>query len=148
MPHFGLMDEEALGPEQAALMRSRLHLRSARRRLHQKKVSLGLATLFDALVSAMQWYAVSPERRAGLRIEEGEDLSDESALYAVLARSGIIDGVFDFDAFGALVDKGLTVEMSPDDSKEILPGVESVMTQLGVMPFDEDELPHEAPSAP
>lgn len=35
MPHFGLMDADALGPIEAPLMRARLHIRGGRRRLRQ-----------------------------------------------------------------------------------------------------------------
>ena len=67
MPHFGLMDAKALGPERAALQRARLHLRGGKRRLRQGKISAGIATLSDALSFAMEWFCASPERRSRVR---------------------------------------------------------------------------------
>jgi hypothetical protein len=131
------MNAEALGPEAAALQRARLHLRGGKRRLRQGKVAAGLVTLYDALFSAMDWYFESSERRAKLLLEAGES--------AVLVRSGIIDGSFDFDAFDELIEKALERDDLECDWGEILRGIEAVMTRMGVMPFDDADLPPEDP---
>lgn len=149
MPHFGLMDEDALGPEAGPLLRARLHIRGGRRRLSQGKVAAGIVTLYDALTSALGWYISSPERQKGLEILAGEDVRDEETVYWVLVRSGRLDGKFDFAAFDGLVSKAVaqeTQEMPGLDYRPMLRGFESVMAQLGVMPFDEGELPPEDPS--
>lgn len=146
MPHFGLMDEKALGPVEGPFQRARLHLRGGKRRLRQGKIAPGIVTLYDALLAAMEWYAAPPERRADLIIEAGEDINNEKTLYSVLVRSGALDGKFDFNAFNALAEKALNEEMPGYDYQDLLPGLESVMTQLGVMPFDETTLPPEDPS--
>jgi len=146
MPHFGLMDENALGPEKAAFQRARLHIRAGRRRLRQGKISAGILTLYDAVVFGMEWYAAASERRAGLKIIEGEDLRQDKVLYPVLVRSGILDGQFDYPAFDSLVDYASNNEMPDYDYRELLVSIESIMTQLGIMPFDENELPPEEPS--
>ena len=146
MPHFGLMDAQALGPEAAALQQAKLHIRGGRRRLKQGKVAAGIVTLYDALLSAMQWYIFSPGRRKSLRIGEGEDLRDDKVVYAVLTRSGVLDGSFDYEAFDRLVERALYEELHEYDYGETLKGIESVMTRLGVMPFDEKKLPPEDPS--
>ena len=146
MPHFGLMDENALGPEAGPLQRARLHIRGGKRRLRQGKISIGLITLYDAVVSALQWYVASPERRKPLFIEERDDLRDDKTVFAILKRSGVIDGTFDYDKFTTLIDASLEREMSGYDYSDMLKSVESLMTQLGVMPFDENELPPEDPS--
>jgi hypothetical protein len=140
------MDADALGEEQAALMRSKLHIRSGRRRLRQGKVSYGVLTLYDALVHAMQWHVLSPKLRARLDIKEGEDPRDDKTVFAVLNRSGVLDGSFDFDAFDSLVDEALGMKLEHFDYSDTLGQLEYVMTQLGVMPFDESELPPEKPS--
>ncbi len=145
MPHAGLMNAEALGPEAAALQRARLHLRGGKRRLRQGKVAAGLVTLYDALFSAMDWYFESSERRAKLLLEAGESPKDDSRKYAVLVRSGIIDGSFDFDAFDELIEKALERDDLECDWGEILRGIEAVMTRMGVMPFDDADLPPEDP---
>lgn len=140
MPHFGLMDENALGPIEGPLMRAKFHIRGGKRRLHQGKISDGIITLYDAIVSAMQWYIALPERRRTLQIKEDDNMSDDNTIFAVLTRSGVLDSNFDYEAFYELVERALKQEMSDYDYIGILKGIESVMTQLGVMPFDENEL--------
>ena len=146
MPHAGLMDEDALGPEAGPLMRAKLHIRAGKRRLRQGKISAGIVTLYDALLAAMQWYIASPERRNGLQIRAGDDMRDDKTGFSVLTRSDVLDGTFDYEAFDRLVEKAAHVEMPDYDYREMLEGIESVMTRLGVMPFDEAELPAEDPS--
>jgi hypothetical protein len=146
MPHFGLIDEDALGPVESQLMRAKLHIRCGKRRLREGKISMGILTLYDALNSAMQWYIAIPENRMTLKTNEGENLNDDDTVYAVLTRCGILDGSFDYDAFNELVEEALNQEMSDYDFANLLKGIEPVMTQLGVMPFDESTLPPEDPS--
>ena len=146
MPHFRLMDEDALGPVEGSLMRAQLHIRGALRRLRQGKTSLAIITLYDALVSALYWYINSSEKRKHLQIREDDDLRDDKTIFNVLKSSGVLDDSFDFESFDALVTKALTEELPAGDYSDILKGVESVMTQLGVMPFDESKLPPEDPS--
>lgn len=146
MPHAGLMNEAALGPESGPLQRARLHLRGGKRRLREGKTAAGIATLYDALDGAMQWYVASPERRAGLSIGSREDLNDDRTLYRVLVRSRVLDGTFDFDAFDRLTERALHEELLGYDAAGLLAKLEHVMTQLGVMPFDEASLPPEDPS--
>jgi hypothetical protein len=67
-------------------------------------------------------------------------------LYAALVRAGVIDGKLDFEAFDGLLERALHEEMPAYDYRELLSGIEAVMTQLGVMPFDEALLPPEDPN--
>jgi len=146
MPHAGLMDERSLGPVEGPLLRARLHIRGAKRRLRQGKTAAGIVTLADALNGAMLWYVASPELRAGLVIRPGDDLNDDRALYRVLVRSGVLDGAFDYDAFDRIVEQALAGELPGYDHRALLAGFEQVMLRLGVMPFDEAALPPEDPS--
>ncbi len=146
MPHFGLMREDALGPEEGLLMRSKLHIRAGKRRLRQNKLTYGIITLYDALISAMQWYIASSERRKNLRINEGDDLNDDNTLFDILKRSGVLDETFDYRAFNILVEDALNDSIHSFNHEDILKRFESVMNQLGVMPFDESKLPPEDPS--
>ncbi|MDA8077938.1 MAG: hypothetical protein M0Z79_03255 [Nitrospiraceae bacterium] len=147
MPHFGLMNtEDSFKTPVGALQRSRLHIRAGRRRLRQGKISSGILTLYDALLFAMEWHIKAPETKAAIRAEVGEDLRNDHVLYRVLVRSGVIDGRFDYEAFDRLVEKASEEEMPDYDYSELLTGIESVMTQLGVMPFDEAALPPEDPT--
>jgi hypothetical protein len=146
MPHFGLMNEEVLGPVAGPLMRAKLHIRGGRRRLREGKISAGIVTFYDALVSAMKWYIAQADKRKLLRITEKDDLTDDRTMFEVLRRSGVIDGTLDFAAFDKLVEKALEEEMPGYDYKGLLTDLESVMLQLGVLPFDENDLPPEDPS--
>lgn len=146
MPHSGLMDEKSLGPEQGPLQRARLHIRGGKRRLRQGKISLGIITLSDAMVSALQWYVASQKRTKTLVINENDTLNDDSTVYEILRRSGKLDDTLDYNAFNILVEKALYHEMPDYDYTELLDKLASVMTQLGVMPFDENILPPEDPS--
>ncbi len=146
MPHAGLMNEDALGPEAGPLQRAKLHVRGGRRRLRQGKIPEGIVTLYDALIAAMEWYFASPVRSGRLAIKEDEDLKDDRVLFEILTRSGVLDGSFDYEAFNLLVDNILFRNLKEIDYEKTLQGIESVMTQLGVMPFDEAELPPEDPS--
>jgi hypothetical protein len=145
MPHAGLMNEKTLGPVEGPRQRARLHIRGGKRRLRQGKISAGIVTLYDALEAAMQSYVDDPETRGKLDVREGEDINDEKVLYAVLVRSGVLDGSFDFEAFDRITGKALNEEMPGYDYHALLAGIESVMVQLGVMPFDETRLPPEDP---
>ena len=106
MPHFGLMDEYALGPVEGPLMRARLHIRGGKRRLRQGKISAGIITLYDALCSAMEWYIAVPERKKRLKMKEDDNLKDDKILFAVLNDSDVLDGTFDYGAFNELVEMG------------------------------------------
>lgn len=146
MPHAGLMDESVLGPVEGPLQRAKLHVRGGRRRLSQGKVSAGIVTLYDALGAAMSWYVAFPGNKSSLSIREDDDITNDNNLFEILKRSGVIDNSFDYEAFDLLVEKALHTEMPEYDYAELLKGIESVMTQLGVMPFEEKELPPEDPS--
>ncbi len=139
------MDEAALGPVEGPLMRAKLHIRGGKRRLRQGKVAYGIITLYDALISAMQWYVSSPARRKKLRLSESDNLNDDKTFFNRLSHSGVIDGTFDYEEFDRLVERSLQDAMSDFDYKKMLESYETCMTQLGVMPFDENELPPEDP---
>jgi len=145
MPHAGLMDEQRLGPLRGPLQRARLHIRGGKRRLRQGKTSAGIVTLYDALLAAMEWYVNEPAHRDALAITEKDDLRNDANVYAVLVRSGVLDGSFDFASFDRLTDQALQGDLAGYDHREVLAGIEKVMTQLGVMPFDEALLPPEDP---
>jgi hypothetical protein len=146
MPHAGLMDQEALGPEVGPLQRARLHIRGGKRRLRQGKIPEGIITLYDALISAMEWYFASPARVDHLIIRAEDDLRSEKVRFEILTRSGVLDGSFDYVAFNDVIEKILFQNLRELKHGEILEGIESVMFQLGVMPFDEAGLPPEDPS--
>ena len=146
MPHFGRMDESAMPAHEAALLRARLHLQSGRRRLREGKLRAGVATIYDALYSAMQAYALGPANRQRF---DGADRLEAGDLYKTLVRAGALDGGFDFARLEALVvdaaDGGVPEYDHEYDSAWMVDGVESVMARLGALPFDESTLPPEPP---
>jgi len=146
MPHAGLMNADELGPEAAALLQARLHIRGGKRRLRQGKIAAGIVTLYDALASATEWFLLSPRSRAALVLKTEDNLNDDKTVFNVLVRSGVIGSEFDYKAFDRIVEKALHEDLSDYDYTALLKGIESVMMQLGVLPFDESSLPPEDPS--
>lgn len=147
MPHFGLMNNrDSFEKEEGALLRARLHIRGGKRRLRQGKISAGIVTLYDAFLFALRWYVASPERRKALSARKGDDLKDEKIVMDILRRSKVPAADFDYAAFDALVDKASKEEMPDYDYSAMLRDFEAFMTGLGVMPFDEAELPPEDPA--
>lgn len=94
----------------------------------------------------MEGFASSPEGRARLGLRKDDYINDERVLYDILVRSGVLDGAFDFEAFERLMEKALNEDIQYYEYGPVLAGVESVLTQLGVMPFDEASLPPEDPN--
>ncbi len=146
MPHFGLMDEKSLGPVEGPLMRARLHIRGGKRRLRQGKVASAIATLYDALEGAVQSWLADPDRRRRVAFGPGDDPDDAKTAYDALVRAGILDGSFDLADFQRLLESALEEEMPERDYEALVGRLESVMAQLGVMPFDEASLPPEDPN--
>ena len=147
MPHFGLMNPSFQPYREAALQRARLHIRGGRRRLRQGKVSAGLVTLYDALLNAMEWRYLGILESRPPTLQEGESPENDRHLFRILRREGHIDGRFDYETFSSLVYRILEADLPSDYSySELLQGVESVMEQLGVIPFDEGALPREDPA--
>jgi hypothetical protein len=141
------MDERALGPEDGPLLRARLHLRGGRRRLREGKTAAGIVTLADALSAALEWYAASPERRSRLAApgDAAEPVGDRE-LYGRMVRAGILDGTFSIVAFDSLTEYALHHELPAFDYGPVLSGIEAVMKQMGILPFDEADLPPEDPA--
>ena len=131
---------------EGALLRARLHIRGGKRRLRQGKISAGIVTLYDALMFALRGYIASPERREALAVRKEEDLTDEKTVFDILKRSNVPNVDFDYNAFDALVNKASTEEMPEYDYIGMLRDFEAFMTSLGVMPFDEAQLPPEDPA--
>ncbi|MDA8091140.1 MAG: hypothetical protein M0Z61_13090 [Nitrospiraceae bacterium] len=148
MPHFGLIDEDALGPVEGPLMRAKLHIRGARRRFERGQITDGILALYDALCCAMDWYIAVSERRERLKIGPGDDLLNDEKLYRVLVRSGVLDGSFNYEEMNTLVIKSLDKDLKGSftfDWRGFMKKIEPVFTGLGVMPFDESTLPEERP---
>jgi hypothetical protein len=140
MPFLGQTDNNVSCAEEVMFMRARLHILTGRRRLREGKISLGIVTLYDSLYSAMQWYFACPDHRDKLITISSDNLNDDSVLFNILVRSGIITSEFDYAAFSEFVDAALYKNMSDFNYSCILMDIESLMTQLGVIPIDDREL--------
>lgn len=146
MPHFGHMDESKMTDYEADLLRARLHLRSGKRRLLEGKLRSGVATVYDALYSAMRAYTVAPANYSSFK---GVNTGDAQVLYEALVGAGILDGRFEFAKFMEMVENAAD-DILPEydfryDPAWIIESLVPVMTQLGVLPFDESSLPLEKP---
>ncbi len=141
MPHFGLVDENKLGPIQSLLMRARLHIRGGKIRLQEKDISLGIITLYDALCTALNWYILVPDNVERLGIDSAVLIRDEKSILSFLEKVGVLDGSFAFDEFDKLVERAILEEIEELDDRSFISDIEKVMTSLDVMPFDESLLP-------
>ncbi|MBI5666074.1 MAG: hypothetical protein HZC49_13450 [Nitrospirae bacterium] len=136
MPYLGHTDNKTPCTEDVMCVRARLHIHTGRRRLREGKISLGIVTLYDALYSAMQWYVACHDHRDKLITISSDNLNDESVLFDILVRSGIITYNFDYSTFSELVDSALYKDMSDYDYSGILKDIESIIAQLIVVPLD------------
>ncbi len=146
MPHFGLMDESAMPREEAALLRARLHIRGGRRRLRQAKYGAAIAALYDSLSSGMRWYVLLAREASLLPIKAEIDHRPDRDLFSALAVAGVLDAGEAFERLETLLDQLLRGLAPEFDQHQVLADIEHWLTQLGVMPFDEGELPPEDPN--
>lgn len=144
MPHAGLMDEGSMGPVNGPLMRSRLHIRGGMRRIRQGKLEAGIVTLSDALSAGID-YAIEAHHEA-LALDNNQAIDNERSALDALMRLGILKAGFDYDGFQQLVDEALLGRVNEDGLKQCLSGFDTIMHDLGVMPFDEALLPAENPA--
>jgi len=132
-------------PAEASLMRAKLHIRGGKRRLRQGKISAGIVTLYDALTYAIDWYLSDAAHRDKLIVKEGERITNDSQAFAILHRSGVFGDDVDPREMDKVFEEALEGDMPDYDYSGFLKSVETAMTHLGVMPFDESALPPEDP---
>lgn len=144
-PHFGLMDESKMSKIDALQMRFRLHWRCGVRRMRQDKTAIGLATLYDALLSAMRWYILTNLRQE-LGDNAEEKLENERLVFSLLRRAGILDSSFDLKLVEETVDRALMEEDISSDQERVIAELYQFLARIGVLPFDETKLPPEDPA--
>ncbi|MEW6519938.1 MAG: hypothetical protein AB1461_11040 [Thermodesulfobacteriota bacterium] len=145
-PHFGLMDESKMSKVEAQLMRCKLHWRCGVRRVRDDKAAAGLTTLYDALLSAMRWYILTNLRQE-LGANAEENLENERFVFSLLRRAAILDNSFDLQFILDTVDRALMEEDVSSEQERAVILMQQFLTRLGVLPFDEAELPPEEPAA-
>jgi hypothetical protein len=144
MPHYGLVDATKMTEADAALLRSRLHLRGGKRRLQKGLTAAGIVALYDSILFGMRYYIAKHQHCASF--VENTDLWDAASLFQALVRAGVFDDAINFNRFSLNVERALWQESLSLDADSLLVEVETMLTKLGVMPFNESVLPGEAPS--
>ncbi len=144
-PHFKLMDESAMPPAEAMLLRSKLHWRCGLRRMEEKKSSAGITTLYDALLSAMRWYILTHLHNE-IGEEPEEKLENDRFVFFLMKKAGILDRSFDLQLLEEVVDKALMEEDFQEDQDKVVQQLEQLLTRLGLLPFDVSKLPPEDPA--
>ena len=141
MPHFGLIDEEKLGPVQSPLLRARLHIRGGRRRLASGDIANGILALYDALTSAMEFHlAAHPDVRDRMAAS-GEDLLSDRNLFMAFKKSGRIPEDLEWQDLDFAVQRALERDMGDYDWRKLAGRLEDCFVRLEAAPFDEGELP-------
>jgi hypothetical protein len=136
------MDEKKLDPATAALQRARLHIRGGRRRMRQGKTAAGIATLYDALSHSMQWFWLTRQNSVQDHVPV---MPGDRELFSLLVAEGALDLSMDFEKIFNLMKKSLDNSLPMHDYDDIVRNMETIMTRLGVLPFDENALPPEDP---
>jgi hypothetical protein len=142
-PHFGLIDQ-TLPVAEKALLRAQLHWRCGMRRLQEKKISAGIVTLYDALLSAMRYHILADENLDKNELLT-EQLENERYVFNLLRKKGIIDHALDLNEIEALVDKALMEEDIVSGEKKFIRAIEQFLVKMKVLPFAETKLPPEDP---
>ena len=143
LPHAGLI-EPSMPRDEEALLRAKLHVRGGRKRLSKGDNADAVAALYDAFISAMWRFVVSPDLWKELVIHGTDDLSDDLTLFHVMKRSGAITSSFDEDdfmKFATMLDQALDGQAVSFDNAAFLKKYEAVMKELGVLPIKQGELP-------
>lgn len=144
-PHFGLIKEQDLSHEEILLIRARLHWRCGRRRLREEKIPSGIATIYDALLSGMRWLILTEPAYKPDDFSE-ENLENERYVFHVLKKNGVIDSSLDIPEIQDLVDKALMEENITSGKDKFVSMIETFLTRIGVLPYDESKLPPEDPA--
>ena len=140
MPHAGLMVEREMGPLEGPLLRARLHIRGGKRRIRQGKAEAGIVTLGDALSAAIE-YALDLHAKD----IPNQPFDYEHTAYKALVSAGIVSGRFDYAAFQLMVEDALAGIVDAAILPARIAALDALMTELGIMPFDETALPPEDP---
>jgi hypothetical protein len=140
MPHFFLMDEDNLEPIEAAKIRCQLHIRGGLKLFELNKITHGIGTLYDAIFSAMRYYAHRDKWELA-----NEVFHEEESLNAVFIEKNIFPSSFDFlklkSTSEMLIDE--EIEEGYIDKNQVWKELEEIFTILGVYPFDPSTLPED-----
>jgi hypothetical protein len=116
------------------LVCARLSLRVGKRSIQKGSSAAGVAALYDAVLFGMRYYITKHKRCASF--VENTDLWDAASLFHALARAGVFDNSLSFNRFSLVVERALWQGSFLFDANATLAEVETMLTKLGVMPFD------------
>ncbi|MHA1995388.1 MAG: hypothetical protein ACW97Z_12670 [Candidatus Hodarchaeales archaeon] len=144
------MNSEEMKPDEAALLRARLHIRGGKRRLSEGKYAAGVAALHDALIHGMQWYLLSTHPEVVYpNIDADYDITDDDTLLQLLQKTPTFSGNSyneEFQYLSEILDQALSERMVDFDESRYLNIIHNFMMHLGVEPFSESNLPPENPT--
>ncbi|MHA1976809.1 MAG: hypothetical protein ACW98F_10545 [Candidatus Hodarchaeales archaeon] len=137
-------------PDEAALLRARLHLRGGKRRLSERKYAAGVAALHDALIHGMQWYLLSLHPEIVYPNSDADyDITDDGTLLNLIQKTSVFADPFymeEFQYLSEILNQALYKTMKGFDKSRYLTSLHNFMRQLGVEPFSENDLPPEDPT--
>lgn len=135
------MNEDNMNEKEAALMRSRLHIRAAKKLLNRKKYSHAIGTFYDAFEYAMRYYYLHNQSD-----RDDEIIYDVENLFHYVQNQDIMKSNFDFKYLQELLEYALEEQgdgFSDFDSEQFLDMMTSFFENLTVLPFEESDLPEE-----
>ena len=115
------------------------------RRVRENKLASGLATVYDAMLSAMRWYILTKLKQE-LGDNGDEKLENERFVFSFLRRAGVLDETLNLQFIVETVDRALMGEDVREDQQEVLTVITRFLTKIDILPFDESQLPPEDPS--
>ena len=142
------MNEDELSEEEGYLLRAKLHFRCGLRRLEENKLSEGIATIYDSLIIGMRWFVLKEMKTRHFILFNKEDLYKDVNLVSMLQKENILSTKdIDFSKFLITMELGLDRDLTKEDIvvDDIKNQFMTIMTKLGVWPFELTDLPPENP---
>lgn len=128
-----------------SLMCARLYLREGKRYLQQGAFRTGIEALFDAILFGMHYYIAEPGGRGTIHVSDA-DLWDPAALYHKLAKAGLFDDLNTVNHLSQIVERTLWQGSVAGDINDVITEIETILSRLGVTPFNESILKSDSPA--
>jgi hypothetical protein len=135
MPHTGNMPSN-LSPSDEVLMRARLHVTGARTRLANGNTADALAAYYDAVLSAMLRFTISPNLSHKLLAYSDDDVADDQKLFRLLKKSGVLSAEIseeDFRLFHDVTYSAMDGANEEEHLEKVTTIVCSILGELGVL---------------
>lgn len=122
-----------------SLMCARLYLRDGKSYLQQGSVKAGVEALYEAILFGMHYYIAEPGGRGNIRVSDAE-LWDHAALYHKLAKAGLFEDLNALNHLSQIVERALWQGSLSLDVSYVITEIETMLSRLGVTPFNESIL--------